>query len=939
MKAPAASLPLPTPSSPAKASPAPTPSEKAKTAPTPTVALSDAPLESGVLLTRWGLRSSTLHAVDPVTGRDLSGYAPINLGHHFSHAFSPDAKTLAAVTYPSGSSNQGGVLHLIDLQAWREVTTTLEFDNGITAMSFNPDGTRLAIAYAGRPTRAHGMPEDYLLVSVNVVEQIAIAQTSLDFAPRVVKYVSDGASLMVYGVTYDTDTGLNDVGPPRAVWLDAAGLSVEWDVPLPDVLDGQFKHKESDGSETYFAWWPAVVPSHDGQALYIAHADEDRLTTVDFANRATRTVAPLRLPPSERGEGEGGPARSWLEQFLALGAGVAYAKGPVDGTTKQAVLSSDGKRLYVIGQTNGTWRDVFGGRRLTQVPLGLQVVDAASGVEIAKLDTRATEIDLSPDGSRLYLRGGSNMSLPWTEVLDAARLEVVARLDERTVIPAQRIGGQPILLASDADDDTALAALDAQSLRTIHAWSVDGGARWLSVPYEAFTKPSAQPAAAPSFASSVLLAQWGTNGRSSKILLVDPATGREVPGYAPILAWPEVLSADGKKLAAIEFRGQVSEPYAGGTSYRPSADVLHLVDVMAWRAVTATLPGKGWVWPITFSPDTTRLALTYYNRTSSTLLLFDADTGQLLAQQALAFRPSLMAFTPDGTSLVAYGQPLGSPPGMGKPDSPRVLLAEAETLEVMWDQPLEDILSGDWCLEKCSEPHGAQVFAEWRPAVVLSHDGRKLYIVHADEERLTTVDLNARTIQGQGRRPSPNVARSWFERLLALTAGVAEAKGVNTGTTKEALLSPDGKHLYVVETTRNITRSAEGNSEGIETPVGLQVIDVESGHKVASRNIQMTGTWISADKIRFTPDGAYPVVSGWRDGEQWTEVLDAKSLERVARLDGWEISITRGMNGRPMILASQYDRDRTEFAVLDPRSFDITYSWSVNRYASWVAAP
>jgi len=469
VKAPAASLPLPTPSSPAKASPAPTPSEKAKTAPTPTVALSDAPLESGVLLTRWGLRSSTLHAVDPVTGRDLSGYAPINLGHHFSHAFSPDAKTLAAVTYPSGSSNQGGVLHLIDLQAWREVTTTLEFDNGITAMSFNPDGTRLAIAYAGRPTRAHGMPEDYLLVSVNVVEQIAIAQTSLDFAPRVVKYVSDGASLMVYGVTYDTDTGLNDVGPPRAVWLDAAGLSVEWDVPLPDVLDGQFKHKESDGSETYFAWWPAVVPSHDGQALYIVHADEDRLTTVDFANRATRTVAI-------------GPARSWLDHLLALGAGVAYAKGPVDGTTKQAVLSSDGQRLYVIGQTNSTWQDASGERRLTQTPLGLQVVDATSGVEIAKLDTQATEIDISPDGSRLVLRGGSNMGLPWTEVVDAARLEVVARLDGRTVIPAQRIGGQPILLASYARDDTALATLDAQSLRTIHAWSVDGGASWLRVP-------------------------------------------------------------------------------------------------------------------------------------------------------------------------------------------------------------------------------------------------------------------------------------------------------------------------------------------------------------------------------------------------------------------------------------------------------------------------
>ena len=453
--------------------------------------------------------------------------------------------------------------------------------------------------------------------------------------------------------------------------------------------------------------------------------------------------------------------------------------------------------------------------------------------------------------------------------------------------------------------------------------------------------PSAQPTAPPTFASSVLLAQWGASERDTKILLVDPVTGRELPGYAPIFAWPEAVSAVGTKLAATEFRGQVSEPYAGGTSYRPNAEILHLVDLPAWRAVTTTLPGKGWVWPMTFSPDATRLALAYHSRASSALLIFDADTGQLLAQQALAFRPSLMAFTPDGASLVAYGQPLGSPPGMGKPDSPRVLLAEAKTLEVMWDQPLEDIVSGDWCLEQCGEPHGAQVFAEWRPAVVLSHDGRKLYVVHADEERLTTVDLDARTIQGRGRRPSPNVGQSWFERLLALTAGVAQAKGVNTGTAKQAALSPDGRHLYVVETTRDITRSAEGNSEGIETQVGLQVIDVESGQKAVSRNIEVTGTWMSADRMRFTPDGAYLVMSGWRDGEQWTEVLHAKSLERVARLDRWDVVLTRRMDNQPIILAVANRRagEQTELAVLDPQSFDIIHSWPAERYTSWVAAP
>ena len=112
---------------------------------------------------------------------------------------------------------------------------------------------------------------------------------------------------------------------------------------------------------------------------------------------------------------------------------------------------------------------------------------------------------------------------------------------------------------------------------------------------EAPAKPSAKPTAAPTFASSVLLAQWGANERDAKSLLVDPATGRELPGYAPIFAWPEMVSADGTKLAATEFRGQVSEPYAGGTSDRPSAEVLHLVNLPATAYVFQEDQPSAWV--------------------------------------------------------------------------------------------------------------------------------------------------------------------------------------------------------------------------------------------------------------------------------------------------------------------------------------------------------
>jgi len=456
----------PSPTQPAtKASPAPT--EKATAAPTPTVQYSDAPLESSVLLMMWSLRHGELHTVDPDTGHDLRGYTSINMGHHFSHAFSPDGKTLAAVTYP-GDSGNGGVLHLIDLPTWRDVTTTLKFNSWISTMSFSPDGSRLALAYAGKPTRAHGMPEGYHLASVDVTAQTLIAQTSFDFAPGVVGYAADGASLVVYGVIYDTDTGLN-VQPPRAVLLDAADLSVEWELELPTVLDGQFTQKESNGTETYVGWWPAAVFSPDRQALYIVHADEDMLTTVNFTARVAHTVAI-------------GPARSWLEQLLALGAGVAHAKGPIDGATKRAVLSSDGKRLYVVGQTNNTFKDAKGELQYKQTPLGLQVIDAATGVEIARFDTEATEVGISPDGTQLYLRGWS--ATAWTDVLDVNRLEAIKHLAGQYVTPAWRLDGKPILLASNSSStyQTVISVLDAESLDEIHVWPVKGYASWLAAP-------------------------------------------------------------------------------------------------------------------------------------------------------------------------------------------------------------------------------------------------------------------------------------------------------------------------------------------------------------------------------------------------------------------------------------------------------------------------
>jgi hypothetical protein len=308
-------------------------------------------------------------------------------------------------------------------------------------------------------------------------------------------------------------------------------------------------------------------------------------------------------------------------------------------------------------------------------------------------------------------------------------------------------------------------------------------------------------------------------------------------------------------------------------------------------------------------------------------MLFDTGTGQLIAQQALAFRPSLMKYTQEGTALAIYGQPLSAVPGMAKPDPPRVLLVDAATLDILWDQPLASIISGSWCLENCDAPHGEQTFAYWWPAVVPSHDGHTLYVVHADEEKLTAVDFDARTVHSVEIRE----ARLWFEELLALTAGVAQAKGGENGAFKEAVLSADGTRLYAIGRRVNSTRDAHGNWQVDEAYLGLQVIDVESGHKMASLDGE-------AKAIGSALDGAYLLLDDWDGRIWWTEVLDAESLQRVARLEGWKVVPARRIDGQPILLASNPYRE-SQLAVLDPRSFDIVQAWSASGHAEWVTSP
>jgi hypothetical protein len=434
----------------------------------------DGPLASSVLLAQWNDGYHTLKPIDPLTGESIPGYDPIDLGDTFASAFSPDGRTLAVIS-PTQTPGREVQLRLIDLETWQTEELPIEYDgirlyNSYHVLKYSADGKQLAILYQGDDGRPQGA--NYLSV-INIEQHRVAAQLQLDVAPRNLAFMPDGKTLAVFG-TYAGKKPGSGFETPAAILFNANDLSIAWEQTLPGILYGFEGEHASARPEDNFSWYPAVVFAPQHQALYIVHADEDKLTTVDFANRSAHTV-------------EIQPQRSWFEQWLAAGARVAEAK-MMNGVSKQAVLSMDGGRLYIVGTHSEVIKNTNGDYTFSMTSLGLKVIDAATGIEVAQSDIEASQIQLSPDGAQLYLHhylwsGTDQTSEEWTDIVDAERLELVARLDDSYIFPARRLNGEPIILTYEyANRGAKLSSIDPQSLNVIHSWSLDSDGWWLSMP-------------------------------------------------------------------------------------------------------------------------------------------------------------------------------------------------------------------------------------------------------------------------------------------------------------------------------------------------------------------------------------------------------------------------------------------------------------------------
>ncbi|MGD8406010.1 MAG: hypothetical protein PVJ21_20310 [Anaerolineales bacterium] len=416
--------------------------------------------------------------IDPTSGQALADYEPISLGLDYTYTFSPDRRRLAVIGHVTPQYPHGGSLHLIDLEAWEDHVQELKLDAYVNAMDFSPDGKHLAIAYGNNNSQVLVLNVD----SPPGKSKTAALQASMDFLVNQMKFTSDGDGLMIYGYRTENPSTVNQMNPepPFVTLLDSTDLSVLWEADLEGVRHGILpKDENSDepvdftqpGNAIYYFPGLTFAPGQDN--LYIVHAKEDKLTTVDFEAQ-------------EYGSMEIQPQLSWMERLLSLTAGVARAK-VAEGTSKQVAISPDGETLYIVGQSSELGDEISNGWEIIENSLGLQIVRASDGKRLSRYDNEASDISISYDGQYLFLHGwNQEHDSGWTQIYGTTTNQPVTRIENNTwLVPTRRLNGEPILASSvyvNSENEHHFTIVDSRDLTTLAEWSSPDYLVWLKVP-------------------------------------------------------------------------------------------------------------------------------------------------------------------------------------------------------------------------------------------------------------------------------------------------------------------------------------------------------------------------------------------------------------------------------------------------------------------------
>jgi hypothetical protein len=413
--------------------------------------------------------------------------------------------------------------------------------------------------------------------------------------------------------------------------------------------------------------------------------------------------------------------------------------------------------------------------------------------------------------------------------------------------------------------------------------------------------------------------------QKNELLVISSLTGKTLNALTPIPLGTSYFTAfapDGRTLAVL------------------SDGQLYLIDLPSWKYRASDVGMYGWMNSMVYSPDGTLLALAGAEP-GGDLHIVDAKSGVVKATAHTGFSIRDLRFTAEGKAIMVYGPQLASSGDAANAGvsvgAPRATLLSVPDLSVLWSVALDGIRDGTFPkqpgIENTELIYQPGMAWHFQPGVAFDPNRDLLYLVHGDEDKLTTVDFIHRKVS----TVAVHAQSSWLDRLMALTAGVAYAKGMD-GTTKQALLSPDGKFLFVTgDTEAVILPTNDKDLQITDTPTGLEVIATGDGSLVSKLDTEATSAMLS-------PDGSQVLLTGWNNNDTystpWTDVYDIASRSIVKHLNGVALTPTRRLDGKVILVSSSTTSyNVSDMAAVNPDTWTVTGEWKGPDEFGWLLAP
>jgi hypothetical protein len=292
-----------------------------------------------------------------------------------------------------------------------------------------------------------------------------------------------------------------------------------------------------------------------------------------------------------------------------------------------------------------------------------------------------------------------------------------------------------------------------------------------------------------------------------------------------------------------------------------------------------------------------------------------------------------MKFTQDGRGLMIYGATVQSNMSMNgdNANTPIVALLDSTDLDLLWWAELSGIHHGSYLKDEIAAGEiDYSQFGTWvymYPGLAFAPSLDLLFIVYPDQDKLTRVDFTSFTVDSFEIR----AAQTWFERLLAMFAGTAQAK-IAEGTSKRAAISPDGLYLYVVGTETTAHQDQKGNWNITSTPLGLQIIRTSDGARLAHLDT-------CAEDLTNSPNGLYLYLACWEGNKSETEVYDVTRSEVISRQEGIVRPAYR-LNGEALLVSSEWMISTgNRLTFLDSDSLVTLAEWSTHQPLGLLSSP